>query len=84
MKYSLSLLAAEWKSAAWSKRWFLSSHLVANALMIVASLASVAAGAFGSPLAQMILLGGAALCGLQAMLAWSVLQRRFGLSWSLW
>lgn len=84
MKYSLAVLVAEWKGAAWPKRYYLCTHVVANVLMIVASIASIVTGVLGSPASQMILLGVAALSGVQAALAWAVLQRKFSFPYSLW
>ena len=84
MKLSIPVLLAEWRRAGWSKRYFLLTHLLANALMAAISVASVASGAFGHSQRQMILLGAAVLCGGQAMLAWNVLQRRFKVRYSLW
>jgi len=84
MKLSLAAVRAEWKRANPAMRYFLATHLAANLLTALISTASVALGAFGQQRAQMLLLVVAALCAGQALLAWSVLQRRFNVRYSLW
>jgi hypothetical protein len=84
MKFSYAVLRAEWKRATPSMRYFLASHVVANLLMSLLSIASVIVGALGSQRSQVLLLVVACLCGGQALLAWSVLQKRFGFRYSLW
>jgi len=84
MKFSYAVLRSEWKSASHSMRYFLASHVVANLMMSLLSIASVIAGALGSQQRQVLLLVVASLCGGQALLAWRVLQKRYNFRYSLW
>jgi hypothetical protein len=84
MKFNLVALRAEWKRATLSMRYFLLSHVLANVLMSILSIASVVYGAMGNGTAQMLLLGVAVLCLGQAFLAWSVLEKRYKIRYSLW
>ena len=84
MKFSLVALRAEWKRANLSMRYFLAAHMLANLLMAGMSITSMVLGAVGQKERQILLLAAAALCGVQALLTWSVLQRRFKVRYSLW
>jgi len=84
MRFTVPLFLVEWKRAGASMRYFLATHLLANTLMMATSIASVVYGALGSRDPQMLLLVAAVLCGGQAILSWTVLQRRFKLRYSLW
>ena len=65
-------------------RYFLMTHVLANALIVVASIASVVLGALGRGDLQMMLLGAAAVSAIQGMFSWTVLQRRVRIRYSLW
>jgi len=84
MKFSLAALRAEWNRANLSMRYFLATHMFANFLMASLSITSMVLGAMGQKERQILLLAGAALCGAQALLTWTVLQRRFKIRYSLW
>ena len=84
MKFSLAALRAEWQRADRSMRYYIANHVLANLLMVIVSLVSVAYGALGFGDMQIRLLGVAMLCGAQAMFAWAVLDRRFKIRYSLW
>lgn len=84
MKYGVPAFIAEWKRAAWPMRYFLSTHLAANALIMTGAAASLVAGMLGSGELQLAMLCTAALGAVQAALTWSTLQRRFKTRYSLW
>ena len=84
MKFNVVALRAEWKRADRAMRYYLASHVAANAMMALLSVVSIVLGAMGHGITQMLLLGVAVLCGGQALLSWSVLERRFKIRYSLW
>ena len=84
MKFNLIALGAEWKRANSSMRYYLASHVAANALMAALSIASMVLGAMGRGSTQLMLLGVAVLCGVQALVSWNVLERRYKIRYSLW
>lgn len=84
MRYGIPVFIAEWKCADWRMRYFLSTHLVANALIIAGAAASLVAGMLGRAELQLAMLAAAALGAVQAGLTWNTLQRRFKTRYSLW
>lgn len=83
MKYDLATLTQEWQRADARTRWFLVTHALANAGIVLGSIASTVCGLMGQGRAQLVLLAVASLCGVQAVLSWSALQRQFKDRYSL-
>ncbi|HUP92674.1 MAG TPA: hypothetical protein VM074_10540 [Solimonas sp.] len=83
MKYDFAVMLQEYRTGGLHTRYFLSTHAVANILVMLASVASTAMGFLGQWKPQLLLLVVATLCAGQAIMSWGALQRQFKQRYSL-
>ena len=84
LRANAGLLAAEWKAAGATARYFIASQLLSGVMLGLCALASLVAGALGETAAYLGLLGAAALCFVHTFASWNVLKTRFRVRYEVW